>query len=257
LCEDIIQQQKTGVSTHAMFFMTFNPEGTPAVNKAEQQCEKYDLFRERLDKADARHGVLVQATLGHIFQPFEPYPFQPSVYLSTGEDRVVTCCPMDPAFQAYIRRQMHILAEHKPSIVMIDDDVGLLYKQSKGCACKYHMAEFNRRAGTNMTREQLYAHTQGKTEEDKYYTDLYVQVQRDGLVSAVKAMRAGLDEVDPTIQGAVSGIYTNSFLEFSDLTAKAFAGKGNLPVFPSAGGGGKSLPGNLPQIMTKIFLSNA
>ena len=29
--DDIIEQQKSGVSTHAMFMMTFNPEGTPAV----------------------------------------------------------------------------------------------------------------------------------------------------------------------------------------------------------------------------------
>ena len=62
ICQDIVQQQQTGVSTHAMFYMKFNPEGTPAVNKAEAQCKTYDLFRERLDKAGAKHGVLVQAT---------------------------------------------------------------------------------------------------------------------------------------------------------------------------------------------------
>ena len=242
LCEDIIEQQRRGISTHAMMMMTFNPEGTPAVNKAEKQCRVYDLFRERLDRAGARHGVLVQATLGHIVVPGEPYPFQPSVSLLTGEPRVVTCCPLDPDFQAYIRRQMHILAEHKPSVVMIDDDVGLLYKPTKGCACKYHMAEFNRRAGTQMTREELCRHTQGDSEEDRYYTDLYVRVQRDGLVSAVKAMRAGLDEVDPTIQGIVSGIYTSTFCEFSGDTAQAFAGKGN-PRIVRLNGGPYAKPG--------------
>ena len=80
---DIIEQQRTGVSTHAMFMMKFNPEGTPAVDKATKQCERYDLFRERLDKAGAKHGVLVQATLGHITVPSSPYPFQPSVFLSS------------------------------------------------------------------------------------------------------------------------------------------------------------------------------
>ena len=84
---DIVEQQRTGVSTHAMFMMEFNPEGTPAVNKAEMLCAKYDLFREKLDKLGAKHGVLVQATLGHIYTPYEPYPFQPTVSLPTGEDR--------------------------------------------------------------------------------------------------------------------------------------------------------------------------
>ena len=65
VCADIIEQQKTCVSTHAMFLMKFNPEGTPAADKATRECKRYDLFRERLDRADAKHGVLDQATLGH------------------------------------------------------------------------------------------------------------------------------------------------------------------------------------------------
>lgn len=236
ICQDIVQQQETGVSTHAMFLMTFNPEGTPPVNKAETQCKAYDLFRERLDKVGAKHGVLVQATLGHGTTPYEPYPFQPTVNLRTGEEHPATACPLDPEFRTYIKSQMRTLAERKPSIVMIDDDVGVLYRGTKGCACKYHMAEFNRRAGTNMTREELYAHTQGNSDEDKKYTDLYVDVQRDALVGCVEAMRQGLDEVDPTIQGAVSGIYTSTFMEFSDRTAKAFAGKGNPAIARLNGG---------------------
>ena len=236
ICNDIIEQQRTGVSTHAMFMMKFNPEGTPAVDKATRECKKYDLFRERLDRAGAKHGVLVQATLGHIVIPASPYPFQPSVFLSTGEERVVTCCPLDPTFREYIKGQFRILAKHSPSVVMIDDDIGLLYKQTKGCACKYHMAEFNKRAGTNMTREELYLHTQGTGDEDKYYTNIYVDVQRDGLVGCVKAMREGLDEVDPTIQGVISGIYTSTFCEFSDDIAEAFAGEGNPRIARLNGG---------------------
>ena len=236
ICDDLIEQQKSGVSTHAMFMMTFNPEGTPAVDKASTQCEKYDLFRKRLDAAGAKHGVLVQATLGHIIVPSEPYEFQPSVYLSSGEERVVTCCPLDPKFRQYIKGQFRTLAKHHPSIVMIDDDMGLIYKNTKGCACKYHMAEFNKRAGTNMSREQLYLHTQGDSEEDRRYTEIYVGVVRDGLVGAAQAMREGLDEIDPTIQGAVSGIYTSSYCEFSGDTATAFAGKGNPKIVRMNGG---------------------
>ena len=251
-CEDIIEQQKTGVSTHAMLMMYFNPECTPALDKAEDQCRVYDLYREKLDKAGAKHGILVQSTLGHITKPREPYPFMPSVSLVTGEERDVTCCPMDPNFHKYIKGQFRTLARHKPQLIMLDDDLGLLYKPTKGCACKYHMAEFNRRAGTNMTREELYAHTQGNSEEDKYYTNIYVEVQRDGIVSAVKAMREGVDEVDPTIQGIVSGIYVSTFCEFSDATARAFAGKGN-PSIVRLNGGPYSMSSNGRQFTSLIF----
>ena len=236
IVEDIIEQQRTGVSTHAMFMMEFNPEGTPAVNKAELQCAKYDLFRERLDKSGARHGVLVQATLGHIYTPYEPYSFQPTVSLPTGEERIVTCCPLDPDFRKYIKEQFRILAEHHPAVVMLDDDLGLFYRPTGGCACKHHMAELSRRAGKAITREELYQHILGNTEEDKYYSDLYAEVVRDSLVDCVKAMREGLDEVDPTIQGVVSGIYTSTFCEFSDYTAEAFAGRGNPKIIRLNGG---------------------
>ncbi len=236
IVEDIVSQQKDGVSTHAMFMMKFNPEGTPAVNKAEKQCRKFELFREKLDKRGAKYGVLVQATLGHISVPFEPYPFQPTVFLSSGEDRVVTCCPLDPNFREYIKEQFHILATHRPSIVMLDDDLGLLYKQSQGCACKYHMAELNRRAKKAVTREELYQHTRGNSEEDEYYKALYAEVVADSIVGAVSAMREGLDMVDPSIQGVVSGIYTSTFCEFSDRTAVAFAGKGNPTIIRLNGG---------------------
>lgn len=144
ICEAVIEQQRTGVATHALFMMTFNPECNPPLNKAEEQCAIYDIYREKLDKAGAKHGVLVQATLGHIVTPREPYPFMPSVSLITGEPRPVTCCPFDPEFHKYIKEQMKILAKRRPSIIMIDDDMGLLYKPTKGCACKHHMAEFNR-----------------------------------------------------------------------------------------------------------------
>ena len=233
---DIIEQQRTGVSTHAMFMMEFNPEGTPAVNKAEILCAKYDLFREKLDKHGARHGVLVQATLGHIYTPYEPYPFQPTVSLPTGEERIVTCCPLDQGFRKYIKEQFRILAERHPAVVMLDDDLGLFYRPTAGCACKHHMAELCRRAKKEITREELYGHVLGNTEEDKYYADLYVEVVRDSIVDCVKAMREGLDEVDPTIQGVVSGIYTSTFCEFSNYTAEAFAGRGNPRMIRLNGG---------------------
>lgn len=252
ICEDVIAQQREGISTHAMFMMKFNPEGTPPIDKGEIECKKYDLFREKLDKAGAKHGVLVQATLGHISKPYEPYPFQPSVSLVTGEERDVTCCPLDPNTREYMKAQMCTLAKRKPSIIMIDDDMGLLYKPTKGCACKYHMAEFNRRAGTNMSREELYAHTQGTSEEARKYTDIYVDVQRDGLVGMAQAMREGIDEIDPTIQGAVSGIYVNTFCEFSGDIAKAFAGKNN-PAIVRMNGGPYSLGENTKGFTINMF----
>ena len=127
-CRDLIEQQKTGAATHALFLMKFNPECDPPVDKATEQCEIYDIYREKLERAGAKHGVLVQATLGHITPPREKYPFMPLVSLVTGEEVYATCCPLDPAFGDYMKDQMTTLARHKPSVVMLDDDLGLLYR---------------------------------------------------------------------------------------------------------------------------------
>ncbi len=231
ICQDIIEQQKTGVSTHALFIMYFSPIGNPPVSRAEQFCQTYDKYRKILDKAGAKHGVLVQSTMGHIKKPAIPHNFQNAVSLLDGQTNPATCCPLDKNFRAYMKEQMRILATRKPSIIMIDDDVGLIYRKGKGCVCPLHMAELNNIVGTNLTREELYAHTQGNTEEDKKITEIYVNTVGESIVDFVKEMREGIDMVDPTIQGVVSGIYTLSgFCEFSDRVAKAFAGKGNMPI---------------------------
>lgn len=231
ISQEIIKSQRDGVYTHALFMMTFAPpEGNPPANKAEYQCKVYDLYRKRLENENVKFGVLVQSTLGHLVKPVNKHPFQNVVSLVDGSERESTCCSYDPNFREYLKGQMKILATRHPSIVMIDDDVGILYRPQKGCACKRHLAEFNRRAKTNFTREELYACTLGKTEEDKRLTDIYVQLQAETMEDMVKAMRQGLDEVDPTIQGVVSGIHQGRFCEFSDRMASAFAGKNNPKI---------------------------
>lgn len=204
ICQDLKDQQDRGISTCAMFMMTFHPEGTPPIPKAEYFCRKYDLFHEKLEKMHVKHGVLVQSTLGHgVFRLNSAHPFQMVIPLS-GKGFETKTCPLDEGFHQYIKEQMKILASRNPEIILIDDDMGILYGSAKGCSCPLHMAEFNRIAGTNMTRAELWAHTQGTSEEDKYYTDIYVKLQQDALTNVARIMREGIDEVNPSIQGAIS-----------------------------------------------------
>ena len=234
ITDDIIESEKNGAFTHAMLTMYFQPEGTPPKRKAEIQCRTFDKYRKILDAA--KYGVLVQSTMGHISNPPSPNPFTPTVSLVTGEMRYHTCCPLDPLFREHMKSEMRELARHSPSLIMLDDDIGLLYRDLKGCACPLHMAEFNRRAGARMSREELYQHTLGTSDEDKRYTEIYVDTVRDSIVGLVKAMREGIDEVDSSIQGIVSGIYVSTFMEFSTDTAAAFCGEGNPKIARLNGG---------------------
>ena len=243
--EDLIDQSRRGISNCAMLMMKLSPEGTPPVNKAEIQCRLYDKYREKLDAAGVRHGVLVQSTLGHIYPPSVKHPFTHVQGLVTntkydivrpynkeqlvGNDFTPMCCPYDKEFQNHMREQMRTVALRRPSVIMIDDDMGIVYRIGiKGCACPLHMAELNRRAGTNMTREELVEHVFGDSEDDKKYTDVYLDVQGDSLEAIARAMREGIDSVDPSIQGAVS--IAGNYCEFTERIASAFAGKGNPAV---------------------------
>ncbi len=268
-CEDLRMQQEKGITDCAMLMMFFAPEGTPPLPKAEIQCKLYDQYAERLNKMGVRHGVLVQSTLGHIVPPSIKHPFQNVVGLVTDTeydtvpcydkyqmvDGVFTpqCCPYDRNFQAYLREQMRVLATRHPSVIMIDDDMGILYRIGiKGCACPLHMAEFNRRAGKNLTREQLLKHVYGDSEEDKRLTQIFIDVQGDSLVQAARAMREGIDSVDPTVQGAIST--AGNYCEFTDEIASAFAGKGN-PTIARFNNGNFGAPG--PRGFSKHMLRAA
>ena len=227
ICNDIKEQYENGVANCAMFKMTLVPEGTPPADKAGTFCKAYDVFRDRLHLMGLRSGILVQASIGHGYDLNEMFPFQQYVNLTDGEPQNV-CCPYDKAFREHFRGVMKTLAEHSPAEIMVDDDFRLTFRAGRGCACPLHMAEFNRRAGLQLTREELFAHTEGTGEEDIRLTEIFIETQKDSLLLAAKAMREGIDEVDPKLRGTFCAC--GPAAEFAAEIASILAGEGNAAV---------------------------
>ena len=50
ICLDCKDQYETGVCSCVLFCMTLVPEGNPVVDKAEILCNKYDIFKKKLDE---------------------------------------------------------------------------------------------------------------------------------------------------------------------------------------------------------------
>ena len=219
---DIVDQVKREVVQMPLFIMTLTPEGDPVWDKAGKMAKVYARYRDALAKEGVKCGILVQASLGHGY-PITKNPFQPVVGLNDGEAKH-TCCPMDEGFLAHFSDVLRTLAKEKPALIMLDDDFRLMLRPGHGCACPLHMAEFNRRAGTSMTREELWKHITTHDKRDEV-TRIFVGTQIDSLVNAAKVFRAAIDEVDPTIQGA--NCTSGHICEAVDLTSKAFAGQGN------------------------------
>ncbi len=225
ICEDIKRQYEDGIANCALFSMTLVPEGTPPVNKAEVLCQKYDLFKAKLDSMGLGSGILVQATIGHGRLLGKSSPFSKFKGLIPGKDSD-TCCPYDDAFCDHIRDVFTTVASHTPQTIMVDDDFRLLARPGRGCACPLHMAEFNKRAGVSFTKEELYAELSRCG--DSKYSKIFVETQREALLKAARAMREGIDRVNPKLPATYCGCGEN--LEFAEEIAKILAGEGNPVV---------------------------
>ena len=154
ICDDIERQYKDGIATEALFMMNLTPEGNPAVNKARLLCEKFDIFKEELDKRGLRAGILVQATIGHGYSVGVRPPFQ-SIVAVDGTPSF-TICPYDEGFREYIKASFAEIASRHPSSIMVDDDFRLFARSNSACVCPLHLKEISRRYGREITREELH-----------------------------------------------------------------------------------------------------
>ena len=164
MVEDIKEQYKRGVTTCPLFIMTLVPEGDPVWDKAGKMCEKYERFREALDKDGVPSGVLIQASLGHGYD-INLAPFTRFLGVKDGEEKNVYC-PLDENFRAHFKGVVKRIAEAKPKAIMLDDDFRLLMRPGNGCACKLHMAEFERRTGKRWSRDEMWAHIESHPADD-------------------------------------------------------------------------------------------
>lgn len=225
ICQDIREQYDSGIAEMPLFQMTLVPEGNPPSDKVTIYCEKYAKFKKRLDEMGLKSGILVQATVGHGWILGEMFPYQTHVNFTDGvATRVV--CPSDRDFlENYLYNAMATIAKYAPAHVMIDDDLRTIWFKGEGCACPLHLAEFNKRAGTNLNREELWKIVNEKSTQSKEYTDIFVECQKDSLVEAARVIRAGFDSVNPALPASYCCCGNNG--EFAYEIASVLAGKNN------------------------------
>ena len=142
VCEDIKQQYLQGVSSCPLFSMTLVPEGKTPMDKVYKTCAKYKKFKDILDEMGIPTGVLIQASLGHGYVLGDKFTFQGYVGFEDGIEQQVAC-PADKDFQQYIYDMIKEVAKLNPKTIMMDDDLRLIARPGKGCACPLHMKMIN------------------------------------------------------------------------------------------------------------------
>lgn len=250
ICEDIKEQYEKGIADCAIFKMTLTPEGNPPLDKAKIFGEQYKLFSDKLAQMGLECGILVQATMGHGYLLNKMFEFEQYTNLSNGY-KTTSCCPLDENFRKHFKNQMATLASYNPKCIMVDDDFRLMDRGGLGCTCDLHMKKFNKLAKVNFSREQLREYIVNDVDDSLGYKEIFIETQRDALVGAAKAMREGIDSVNPHILG----IYCTcgDDCEFADEIAEALKGKNNpLIIRLNNGFYGKRTLHELSNVMKRV-----
>ena len=164
------------------------------------------------------------ASVGHGWVMGDLFPYQQHTNFCDGvATRVV--CPYDDGFKSYIYNVMATIASHKPSHIMVDDDFRTIWYKGEGCACPLHMKRFNGLAGTNLNREELWNIVNGRGENYKKYTDIFIEAQKESLIETARVMRAGIDSVNPKLPASYCCCGNNA--EFAYEIASILCGEKN------------------------------
>ena len=221
LAADAERLLNTGVATDIACMLTLVPEGNPPVAKTQILGELFSAFRAGFTGDKSRIGILAQATIGHGWIPDEPAPYQKII--RPDGSAAYQMCPLDPAFQDYIRDAFRHLAVLKPAFFMVDDDFRLLCGRN-GCYCPLHLAEIGRRLGRSFTRETLLATLRTDSAAARDYDTLLL----DSLMRVAGIMRAAIDATDPAIPG--SFCTCSGDVRHAGQLSRILAGTGNPRV---------------------------
>lgn len=221
LAADAERLLATGVCTGIAGMMTLVPESEPPVDKARILGEQFLAFRRAFTGDPARLGILAQATIGHGWVPDEPAAYQ-RIIRPDGTP-AYQMCPLDPAFQEYIRHAFRHLAALRPAFFMIDDDFRLLCGRN-GCYCPRHLAAIGNRLGRPFTRESLLDTLRADPAAARAFDALLL----DSLLQLAGVIRDAIDETDPQIPGSFCACYGD--IRHADPLARRLAGTGHAPV---------------------------
>lgn len=219
--------------------LMFNAED---FNRGHITCEAASPWLEVLRRAAnalKAAGISVSLNnwleLGHADRGMQPYVGQNFNYLvdMNGRSAEFCTCPLDKNWLQYYKNYVTFLVkELKPDTFWIEDDFRLhnhapLY--GVGCFCPLHMAEYNRRLGTNYTREQFVERVFAAGEPTKERA-VFLNVSRDCILSLAAEITAAVKAGNPATEvGLMSSAYDSHLAEARDWGAlfETLSCKGN------------------------------
>ena len=159
----LMVEEQVPVDEFAFFFFAEElNNGHETLDEIKDWIERSRPYREALQRAGATislnpwHSVL-HCDRGRKLKPGQNWQ---RMVGPRGDVADAVVCPLDPDWQAYFLETLRLYAREDFRVVWIDDDIRYQNHEPLhwgGCFCPRHVAEFNQRAGTNATREEIVA----------------------------------------------------------------------------------------------------
>ena len=214
------------------------------IESEARMAEELELFRENrifFEEEGMEVGIWI-SSLGHGGPLVQDDPdglaraeqYEKWVGLE-GETCGDSFCPTGEAFANDFARWAGRVAETGVKMIMIDDDYRLSIRGcGNGCCCDRHMAEYSKRVGRLVTREQLreLVFTGGPSR----YRDAWLDLCRDSLVGLAKRVRERVDQVNPEIRMSICAVMSTWDIDGADSIelARTLAG-GTKPFLRTIG----------------------
>ena len=216
-----------------------NPEGDPVADRAGLFGERFRVVAPKLKAlSSVRHGILLQATMGHGGFPGSVTPWQLAV--KPDGTSVYRMCPMDERFLDYIARTCRTFSDLKPDFFMIDDDTRIIWGEAPGCFCPLHLKAFAARTGRTWTREEVVKML--KAQKDLTTAAVWEDVKVESLKRFFCVIRENFSSEIPGMLCVVGSPY---HLKHAKEFAQILAAPGQKPVIRGSGapyhGAGKDL----------------
>ena len=133
------------------------------LEEVEKRVANLRKAKEETEAAGILYSVNPLTTLGHGDYGGDGAAIHPGLELMvdyTGAQARFCSCPLSPVWRDLIRRTYELHAATEPVRLWVEDDYRYFNHKpnvSFGCYCDRHMAEFGKRIGRAITREELVA----------------------------------------------------------------------------------------------------
>lgn len=173
---------------------------------AQNYKAELELIREAINhykSAGFEVGVW-RSTIGHggplihnvHSEDSSPFRLWMDLYGNTVEGNF---CPCDENFLKATEQWMRDVSTLAPDMIMIDDDFRTTMRgEAPGCICDWHLAEYNRRVGEKLTREEIVKKV--FCGAPNRYRDEWFKMQGESLYNMARRLRAAVDSVNKNVR---------------------------------------------------------